>query len=131
MKAKQTVSRDSVLHGWLFALIFLPALAFFPGGGEGFAFVLYREPKGVVLGILGWLGLNLLAWLRNDLLRLEPWLAELSRPTVWCLALFLGWMATTIFWVEVIPNYLYELRQLLLLFPWLIAIPNSGWRTRR
>lgn len=88
-------------------------------------FVLYRQPKLAAVALLGWLLVALFVWqhvwrrgpLGKDgaTLGTRDLVSLGKRPgALWLLA-FLVYMAATGFWVRVVSNYRYELRQYVLL----------------
>ncbi len=106
----------------LFLMAFLPALALWSIRVEGIRLVLYREPKLVVLSVLGWLAVVALIW---TLGRARHW-HELGRaalrPPLALLGLLLLYLATSGLWSWVPANYLYEINQYLLLYPLLLLL---------
>ncbi|NJL29936.1 MAG: hypothetical protein HC897_19590, partial [Thermoanaerobaculia bacterium] len=123
---------DRLLLAMLAAFVALPLFVVVPGFADGrIAFVLYREPKLAAIGILGWLFLACFAARHAAALTPARLRSVLSQPVVLVLAAFLGYLALTLAWVEVIPNHLYELRQLALLGLVLVALLAwSRWERR-
>lgn len=107
--------------------IVLPAVAFVVGSrGDRVTFMLYREPKLVAIQALGWTLLILLYWTRRSAFEAHWHPRLLRRPTMALLTLFIAYSAVTGLWVEVSGNYVYELAQLLLLLPLMLALQLWG-----
>ncbi|MBZ0113421.1 MAG: O-antigen ligase family protein [Thermoanaerobaculia bacterium] len=95
----------------------LPALAISWGYlPDGSSFVLYREPKLVAAGLLGWVLLVALAWSGRYQKPRDALETVFKRPVIFVLAFFLAYMLSTGAWTQVSANYLYEANQYLLLF---------------
>jgi O-antigen ligase len=107
----------------LFLTVVIPALAITWGREDGqITFILYREPKLIAAAICSWLLLTAVAWLRPTALSLEELFKTLRRPTLLAAMMFIGYLATTGFWVRVPENHLYELSQYITLFLLLVVL---------
>lgn len=100
--------------------------------GSGLGWTVYREPKLAALQILGWTFLA--AWV----FRQRRWLAsrdgrrclfaQLRHPFFLAFAAFLSYGASTLLWVRVPENLLYELTQYVFLF--LFTLTLALWADR-
>jgi hypothetical protein len=118
-----------LLDTLLWGTVVLPALAFAYGTRDGqVAFVLYRDPKLVVIQVLGWLFLAALFWSRSADLRLSRLAEKLRRPPWAWLSLFLAYGLVTLLWVAVPENLLLELAQYALLL--LLVLALDAWADR-
>ncbi len=119
----------------LFLVVFVPALAFAWRSDQGeIAFILYREPKLMMLRVLGWAFLALLWWKTERRLDSSRLVSTLSQPAVALLGLWLLWSGITVAWVLVHENLVYEFDQYLLLYLLLVSLlaqPAADLRWRR
>lgn len=107
----------------LAATVVVPVGSFAWGSrNDALAFVLYREPKLVAIVALGALLLLAIAGIdRGHVLTHSSLKAAIDRPVMLLLA-FTGWAALSATWATVPANAHYELRQLAILVPLLIAL---------
>jgi hypothetical protein len=117
------------------ALVTLPALVVQIGLEQGrVAFVLYREPKLVVIMILGWTMLAALVLLRPNGLRVDTLATSAHRTESLLLVVLLGYLSLSLLWTQVPQNGMYELSQFLmlsLLAIFLLAWDRADGRVRR
>lgn len=105
-----------------------PILIVWVGGDPGAEFVLYREPKLVATGILGWILLAALLLVERRRLGWDELGTVLREPVVYLLGAFVVCGAVSLAWVRVWQNHAYEMGQYALLFPLLVLLVAWGRR---
>ena len=120
---------DRLLAALVQLAIVVPALAVGWVRDDGrIAAVLYREPKLVAAGVLGWTFAAAFLWAWRRRLTAADLAAAIERPAMLALGAFLAYLAATGLWVRVPQNYFYELDQYLLLA--LLVVLLLAWTER-